>query len=119
MKRMSMLAAMLLAAVMMVATFTACNEAGIPGPQGEQGVSGEPGAKGDKGDPGKDGVDGKDGQDGAPGDKGDPGKDGRSILKTEIVDGWLYITYSDDPEHPVKLGRVGEEKDPGTEWTTP
>ena len=46
-------------------------------------------------------------------EKGEKGDTGRGILKTEIIDGWLFITYSDDPENPVKIGRVNG--DDGTE----
>ena len=42
-------------------------------------------------------------------EKGEKGDTGRGILKTEIIDGWLYITYSDDPENPVKIGKVSGE----------
>ena len=67
---------------MPLGTFTACDISNAS--------RGEQGEKGDKGDPGKDGVDGVAGKDGS---------DGRGILKTEIVDGWLYITYTDAPGH--------------------
>ena len=56
----------------------------------------------------KDGVDGKD------------GKDGVSIIKTEIIDGELWITYSNAPETPVNVGKVSvgnngdDEKDQQT-----
>lgn len=90
---------LLLVAILPLGTFTACDISNAS--------RGEQGEKGDKGDPGKDGVDGVAGKDGS---------DGRGILKTEIVDGWLYITYTDAPGHPVKVGRVTEEGDPvGTE----
>lgn len=46
-------------------------------------------------------------------EKGEKGDTGRGILKTEIIDGWLFITYSDDPENPVKIGRING--DDGTE----
>ena len=42
---------------------------------------------------------------GAKGDKGDPG---RGIVSTEVIDGELWITYSDDIENPVNVGRVVE-----------
>ncbi len=60
------------------------------------------------------GADGATGKDGAPGARGpqglqgDPGKDGRGILKTEIIDGHLYITYTDAPDAPVDVGIVGD-----------
>ncbi len=56
---------------------TACN--GTPGPQGE---------KGDQGI------------------QGEAGTDGNSIIKTEIIDGCLWITYSNDPDNPVNVGSV-------------
>ena len=58
---------------------------------------------------GKDGADGKDGQDGVngiDGINGQNGKDGRGIAKTEIIDGHLWITYTDDLTNPVDLGNV-------------
>ncbi len=62
---------------------------GDQGPQGPQGPQGEQGDKGDKGDQG---------------DKGDPG---RGIVKVEIVDGNLMVTYTDS-ETPVNVGKVDE-----------
>ncbi len=47
--------------------------------------------------------------DGEPGDKGEAGADGRGILKTEIIDGCLWITYTDAPNEPVNVGRVSGE----------
>ena len=49
------------------------------------------GEKGDKGDPGA---------------KGDQGDTGRGILKTEVIDGYLWITYTDDLENPINVGKV-------------
>ncbi len=60
------------------------------------GPKGEKGDKGDKGDPGE------------KGDKGDKGDAGRGILNVEIRDGALWITYTDAPDHPVKVGEIGE-----------
>ena len=73
-------------------------EQGIQGEQGEQGIQGE---KGDKGDQGLTGE---------KGDKGDKGEDGRGILKTEIIDGFLWITFTDDPENSINVGRVLPEE---------
>ncbi len=71
------------------------------GEKGEQGIQGE---KGDKGDQGIQGEKGEDGE------KGDTGDTGRGILKTEIIDGCLWITFTDDPENPVNVGRVVPEE---------
>ena len=94
---------------------------GVPGKDGKDGIDGKDGAQGVPGKDGKDGIDGKDGaqgvpgkdgKDGAPGEKGEAG---RGILKTEIVDGWLYITYTDDPENPVKIGKISGAESEGTD----
>ncbi|MBR4016897.1 MAG: collagen-like protein, partial [Oscillospiraceae bacterium] len=98
---------------------------GVQGIQGETGATGAAGPQGEKGDPG---VDGKSAYElykeaypaytgtmeqwlaSLKGDKGDPGV---GITKTEIIDGSLWITYSDDPENPVNVGRVSETADSG------
>ena len=80
----------------------------LVGPKGDKG---DPGAKGDKGDTG---AKGDKGDTGAKGDKGDPGEKGdtgRGILKVEVKDGALWITYTDDPENPVKAGELGEREE--------
>lgn len=88
-----------------------------PGPQGEkgekgeQGIQGEAGKDGAAGEPGKDGQPGKDGEDGKDGENG---QDGRGILKVEIIDGCLWITYSDAPDTPVNVGSL-QTKPEGTE----
>lgn len=38
------------------------------------------------------------------------GKDGVGIIKAEIINEELWITYSNDPENPVNVGRIYEEK---------
>ena len=73
--------ALILIALMAVSTFAACGGAG----QDDQIETGAQGIQGDKGD------------------KGD---EGRGILKTEIIDGCLWITYSDAPNSPVNVGKV-------------
>ena len=73
-------------------------------PDGEKGEQGEQGAQGEKGDQGLQG------EKGDKGDKGDTGEAGRGILKTEIIDGCLWITFSDDPENPVNVGKVVSEE---------
>ena len=55
------------------------------------------GEKGDKGDQGEQGIQGI---------QGEKGADGRGIVKTEIINGQLWITYTDDPENPVNIGSV-------------
>ena len=55
--------------------------------------------KGEQGDPGKDGADGA------------PGADGRGIADVEIIDGHLWITYTDDLENPVDLGVIGKSQE--------
>ena len=47
--------------------------------------------------------------DGAKGETGETGADGRGILKTEIINGCLWVTYSDAPYAPVNVGRVTAE----------
>ena len=68
---------------------------------------GEKGEQGDKGDKGDQGLQGEKGD---KGDNGDTGDAGRGILKTEIIDGCLWITFTDDPENPVNVGRVLPEE---------
>ena len=63
--------------------------------KGEQGL---PGEKGDKGDQGEQGI------------QGETGNEGRGILKVEIIDGCLWITYTDDPENPVNVGTIKEDE---------
>ena len=72
-------------------------------------------AKGEKGEQGKQGEQGIQGE---KGDKGDQGEAGRGILKIEIIDGYMWITYTDAPDTPVNVGRAtSEETTP--EVTTP
>ena len=56
---------------------------------------------------GSDGEDGKDGQNGA---DGKDGKDGRGVSNVEIIDGNLYITYTDTPSGsmPVAMNSTAE-----------
>ena len=56
-----------------------------------------------------DGEKGDQGLQGEAGDKGETGEAGRGILKTEIIDGCLWITYTDAPDAPVNVGRVTTE----------
>ncbi len=98
-------------------------DTGATGPKGDQGEKGDTGAagpkggqgeKGDKGDPGATGPKGDQGEKGDPGEKGDTGAAGRGILKVEVIDGILWVTYTDDPDHPVRIGALGEA-DEGTD----
>ncbi|MBR2379796.1 MAG: leucine-rich repeat domain-containing protein [Paraprevotella sp.] len=43
---------------------------------------------------------------GLPSLQGEKGETGRGILKTEIIDGYLWITYTDAPNTPVNVGKV-------------
>ena len=97
MRILTRLMGILLAAVLAVSAFTSCDMTEFGGAQGEKGDKGE---KGDRGADGRDGIN---------------GKDGRGILKVEIVDGWVLITYTDDPEHPVKAGQVTGTVEAGTD----
>ena len=90
-------------------------EKGEQGEQGEQGIQGE---KGDKGDQGEQGIQGDQGIQGEKGDKGDQGEAGRGILKVEIIDGYMWITYTDAPDTPMNVGRVNSEETT-PEVTTP
>ena len=106
------------------------------GSDGEDGQDGAKGEKGDKGDTGAAGADGQDGTDGitpqlrinastnmwevsydngttwtslnvkATGNKGDEGEEGRGILKAEVIDGYLWITYTDTPDTAVNAGSL-------------
>jgi len=70
---------------------------GEAGPRGPRGPQGEQGQKGTRGEPGKDGQD---------------GKDGRGIVRTQIKNMDLIITYTDGKKENV--GRVvGEKGDKG------
>ena len=73
-------------------------------------MQGELGIQGVQGEKGKDGVDGVDGE---------KGEAGRGILKTEVIDGYLWITYTDDPETPVNAGKVTSDaiNDPAEQGT--
>ncbi|MBQ2781180.1 MAG: collagen-like protein, partial [Clostridia bacterium] len=72
--------------------------------------------KGEKGDKGDQGEQGPKGDTGA---QGPAGADGRGIVKTEIIDGHLWITYTDDLENPVDVGKINDAYDstPGYEGT--
>ena len=45
----------------------------------------------------------------ATGDKGEVGEAGRGISKAEIIDGCLWITYTDSPNAPVNIGSINPE----------
>ena len=85
-------------------------EEGILKPLGNiKGPKGDKGDNGDKGDKGDTGAQGPQGEVGPQGPKGDAGADGRGIAKTEIVDGHLWITYTDDLDNPIDVGTVVED----------
>ena len=82
---------------------------GEPGESGAQGDKGERGEPGESGAPGESGVPGEKGEPGEPGPAGDKGDTGNGILKVEILDGCLWVTYTDDPENPVNVGTLQED----------
>ena len=43
------------------------------------------------------------------GKDGNDGKDGNGILKTEVIDGCLWITYTNDPENPINAGKLTQD----------
>ena len=73
--------------------FTACVSEGTQGIQGEKGEQGIQGIQGEAGKNGENGV------------------NGRGIVKTEVKDGFLWITYSDDLENPVNVGKIEAENE--------
>ena len=78
------------------------NKQGAKGDKGDQGEQGIQGAKGDKGDKGEQGIQGEKGDTGAQGDTG------RGIAKTEIIDGYLQVTYTDDTTQSFNIGKASE-----------
>jgi len=111
-------------------------EQGEQGEKGEPGIQGEKGDKGDTGAQGIQGVSGitpliqvnestnmweisydngttwtslnvpATGEKGEQGEQGEKGNDGNGILEAEIIDDELWITYTNDPENPVNLGKI-------------
>lgn len=97
--------ALILALVLAVGVLASC----AAGEKGEQGIQGEQGLQGEKGEQGIQGIQGEQGIQGIQGPAGANGTngiDGNGILKVEIIDGYLWITYTNDPENPVKIGKV-------------
>ena len=97
---------------------------GPQGPQGEQGEQGEQGPAGPQGPQGEQGEQGEQGPvgpQGPQGEQGEKGDDGRGIIKVEIIDGYLWITYSDAPNSPINVGPVWQDppavEHTFTEWT--
>ena len=88
---------------------------GDKGDQGEQGIQGEKGDNGDEGEQGPagprgpQGEQGEQGAQGPVGPQGPQGEDGRGIIKVEIINGYLWITYSDAPNTPVNVGPVWQD----------
>jgi hypothetical protein len=68
------------------------------------------GENGTNGTNGANGSDGKDGANGANGTDGKDGKDGNGILKIEVIDNNVWITYTSNPNTPVNVGRVSPEQ---------
>ena len=84
--------------------------------KGEKGDTGAQGEKGEKGDTGAQGEKGEKGDTGAQGEKGEKGDTGRGILKIEVIDGFLWITYTDNPDEKVNAGKISQGEDyEGTE----
>ena len=112
--------ALTLALLLVIFAFAACGKKKAPVDDETIVATGEKGDKGDKGDKGEQGEPGIPGAAGVKGDKGDKGDKGEQgaagqngtngvgILKTEIKDGCLWITYTDGTE--VNVGRVTEDK---------
>ena len=63
-------------------------------------------ATGENGADGTNGANGSDGKDGANGENGTNGKDGNGILKIEVIENNVWITYTSDPNNPVNVGKV-------------
>lgn len=58
------------------------------------------------------GTDGQNGTNGTNGQNGANGNDGRGIAKMEIIDGCLYVTYTDSPT-PINLGKISSGTEGG------
>ena len=89
-------------------------ETGATGPQGEKGETGATGPQGEKGETGERGPQGEKGETGErgpQGEKGEKGEAGRGILSVEIIDGYLWITYTDNPDLKIKTGKVIPDED--------
>jgi hypothetical protein len=54
------------------------------------------------------------GSDGKDGINGVNGEDGRGIAKMEIIDGYLFVTYTDNPV-PINIGKVSSDSAGGTD----
>ena len=108
-------------------------EQGPAGPQGEKGEAGEDGVDGitptfklEDGDlyvsydqgmswvklghvEGEQGPAGSQGEQGPAGPQAPQGETGNGILKMEIIDGCLWVTYTNDPDTPVNIGSLTME----------
>lgn len=89
---------------------------GERGTMGERGERGEQGPQGERGEPGPEGPSGRDGV-GIQGERGADGRDGRdgrdgiagrSIVRAEVIDGVLALTFTDGTTETV--GRVVGER---------
>ncbi len=90
-------------------------EVGPQGPQGETGATGPQGEVGPQGPQGETGATGPQGEVGPQGPQGEPGAPGRGVLKIELIDGHLWITYTDAPDTPIDLGPLTQPDHDGTE----
>ena len=67
--------------------------------------------KGEKGETGDRGPQGEKGETGDRGPQGEKGEAGRGILSMEIIDGYLWVTYTDNPDKKVKIGKITPDED--------
>ena len=67
--------------------------------------------KGEKGETGDRGPQGEKGETGDRGPQGEKGEAGRGILSMEIIDGYLWVTYTDNPDEKVKIGKITPDED--------
>ena len=92
-------------------------ETGAEGPKGETGAQGPKGDTGAQGPQGEQGATGAAGAQGEKGDKGDKGDTGRGIDYMEIIDGELWVFYTDDTSQ--NLGSVGSIEIPESSDNVP
>ena len=90
-------------------------EKGDPGDQGPQGEKGDTGAQGPQGEKGATGAQGPQGEQGNSGAQGIKGDEGRGIEHMEVVNGHLFVTYTDGTT--VDLGFIGNSG--GSDIPTP
>ena len=56
-------------------------------------------------------IKGEKGETGDRGPQGEKGEAGRGILSMEIIDGYLWVTYTDNPDEKVKIGKITPDED--------